>query len=60
MFREDIMRQQLLNDLERLHSLILQYASGNQTVKQERDELEGALQIKFALWRGLASNRSLS
>ncbi len=57
MLHKEILRQQLLDDLERLHGLILQYASGDRTVKRERDELEGALQIKFALWRALASGR---
>ena len=53
MFSEDILRSQLKADLERLHGLILRYALGDRSVKQERDELEGAVQIKFALWRAL-------
>ena len=53
MHSEEILRRQLKEDLERLHSLILRYALGDRGVKQERDELEGAVQIKFALWRSL-------
>lgn len=55
MFRKEILRRQLLTDLERLHGLILRYAAGDRSVRQERDELEGALQVKFALWRALTS-----
>ena len=54
MYREDRLRYQLLKDLERLHILILQYAAGEHSVKQERDRLEGAIQVKFAFWRALA------
>ena len=52
-FHSEILRQQLLEDLERLHALILRCASGDRSAIQERDELEGAVQIKFALWRAL-------
>ena len=58
MHDEEALRDQLLRDLERLHGLILRYASGDRSVKAERDKLEGAIQIKFAFWRTLAPHRS--
>jgi len=54
------MRQQILNGLETLHRLILKYAEGDLSFKPERDRLEGALQIKFAIWRSLVRDRSNS
>ena len=55
MFQQEILRQQLIKDLEHLHHLILQYALGNRAAKRERDQLEAAVQIKIALWRTFAS-----
>ena len=55
MFRETVLREQLLDDLERLHGLILRYASGDRSVRQKRDELEGAVQVKLAFWRAVVS-----
>ena len=49
MFDREILRQQLIQDFDRLHGLILRYARGERSVKQERDKLEGAVQIKLAL-----------
>ena len=47
----EALRLQLFEDLERLHTLILRYASGDRAVKPERDQLEGAVQVKLVLWR---------
>ena len=49
---QQILHQQLLDDLDRLHHLILRYANGDKQVKAERDQLEGAVSVKMALWRG--------
>ncbi len=57
---EKMMRRQILDGLEALHRLILKYAEGDLSVKPERDRLEGALQVKFAIWRSLARDRSNS
>lgn len=51
------LRQQLLEDLQRLHALILRYASGDRSVKRERDELEGAIHVKLAFWRAAKRSR---
>ena len=40
---------QIIADLERLHSLIVRYASGD----RERDQLEGAVQVKIAVWHAI-------
>ncbi len=47
----EALRRQLTNDLNRLHNLILRYATGDSAVKAERDQLEGAVQVKLALLR---------
>ena len=39
----EALRQQLFDDLEHLHSLILGYSNGDSAVKAERDQLEGAV-----------------
>ena len=39
---KDNLRKQIIADLERLHYLIILYARGDYSVKQERDKLEGA------------------
>ncbi|MBK35608.1 MAG: hypothetical protein CME26_08800 [Gemmatimonadetes bacterium] len=44
---------QLLDDLHHLHRLILRYAAGDRTVRGRPDRLEGAVQIKFAIWKAL-------
>jgi hypothetical protein len=49
----EALRQQLFDDLDRLHVLILRYANGDSAVKPERDQLEGAVQVKLALWRAV-------
>jgi len=48
------LRKQLLDDLDRLHELILRCARGDKSVKPARDQLEGAVQIKMVLWGRLA------
>ena len=55
MYNEEMLRQQLLDDLETLHELILRYAAGDRSVRQRRDELDGAIRIKLAFWRAMAS-----
>ncbi len=50
---ENKLCQQLLEDLHRLHELILRYAKGDRSAKARRDRLEGAVQIKFAIWRAI-------
>ena len=47
----EALRQQLFGDLHRLHDLIRRYAKGDSAVKAERDQLEGAVQVKLVLWR---------
>jgi hypothetical protein len=47
----EALRIQLQDDLLQLQDLILRYAGGEKTVKPERDQLEGAVQVKFALLR---------
>ena len=51
MNQREVLRHQLLTDLNQLHDLILRCAAGNRLVRPERDQLEGAVQVKFALWR---------
>ena len=47
---EKMLRSQLLHDLERLGSLIQNYAfSLDPDTKRARDRLEGAVQVKLAL-----------
>jgi len=47
--REEL-RRQLLEDLDRLHNPILRGAGGDRSVKLQRDQLEGAVEIKMILW----------
>ena len=51
MVQENLYRQ-ILNDLIRLCNLAL-FAMGDTSLEQERNQLEGATQIKLALFRGL-------
>jgi len=46
-------QKQLLRDIRNLQRLIIRYARGERTVRQARDRLEGAIQVKFALWRAI-------
>jgi hypothetical protein len=46
-------QKQLIRDLENLHVLIVRYAHGDRSVLRARDCLEGAIQIKFALWKAV-------
>ena len=54
MFEREILRQQLMVDLDRLHDMILRYMAGDRSVKQERDQLGGAVQVKLAFLREVA------
>ena len=47
------LQEQLLVDMARFGELMNQYANGNTSVKQERDQLEGAVEIKLAILEGL-------
>ena len=50
---QDQLRRQIIADLERLHRLIVRYARGDYSVKQERDQMEGAVQVKMAVWHAV-------
>ena len=52
MVQENLYRQ-ILNDLIRLCNLVALFALGDTSLEQERNQLEGATQIKLALLRGL-------
>lgn len=47
---EQVLHQQLLRDLEHLHELILRYAHGDSSAKQERDRLDREIQLERARW----------
>ncbi len=47
----EALRRQVYDDLTRLRVLILRYAAGDSAVKSERDQLDGAVQVKLALPR---------
>ena len=49
MFVSEELRRQLIDDLGRLNNLIVRYAQGERHLKQERDMLEGAVQVRMAL-----------
>ena len=53
MFDRETLRRQLLQDMDRLHSLILEYASGDHYVKQEWDRMEGVLRLKMLAFSGM-------
>ena len=41
--------RKLVEDLDRLHCFIVRFAQGERHLKQERDRLEGSVQVKLAL-----------
>ena len=47
------MQAQLLKDMEQFGDLMNRYAVGDTAVKEERDQLEGAVEIKLAILEGL-------
>ena len=51
MLDREMLRQRIVRDTYRLDDLILRYASGDASVKQERDRLQGAIEVKLALLR---------
>ena len=52
MLNRELLRQQIITDMDHLHDLILRYAAGDMLVKQERDQLEGVVDVKLAvLWQ---------
>lgn len=54
----DTFQKQLLRDIEKLHHLIVRYARGDRSVRQARDCLEGAIQVKFALWKAIRRHQN--
>ena len=52
MLNPDVIRHQLIEDLDRLLDLIVRYAQGERNLKQDRDRLERAIQVKMALLAG--------
>ena len=53
------LQAQLMGDLERFGVLMGRYAMGERSVKAERDQLEGAVEIKLAILEGLKRNAPL-
>lgn len=49
----EALRQQLINDMDRLGELIVRVARGEQELKWERDKLDSAVKVKLALLWGL-------
>ena len=50
---ESQFQSQLLTDLEELQTLIVRYARGDRSVLRRRQQLEGAVQVKFAVWKAI-------
>ena len=48
---------QLRNDMERFADLMARFSIGEASVKEDRDQLEGALEIKLAVLEGLKRAR---
>ena len=53
MFDHEVLRRQLVTDLNRLHGLILKYAAGDKSVKRERDRLGDEVQLKLLRLRSV-------
>ena len=49
----EILQEQLMSDMERFGELMNRYSMGEASVREERDQLEGALEIKLAILEGL-------
>ena len=49
----EALQAQLLNDMERFGDLMNRCALGETAVKDERDQLEGAVEVKLAILEGL-------
>ena|GEM_PF-4258218 len=47
------LQNQLFDDMERFSELMNRQASGEVAIKKERDQLEGAVEIKLAILEGL-------
>ena len=47
------LQAQLLSDMERFGTLMHRYNLGDASAKEERDQLEGAVEIKLAILEGL-------
>lgn len=51
------LQNQLLDDMEQFSDLMNRQAAGDVTVQAERDQLEGAVEIKLAILEGLKRQR---
>ena len=49
----EALRQQLIDDMDRLGELIVRVAWGEQELKGERDQLDSTVKVKLALLWGL-------
>ena len=49
----ETLREQLMADLERVGDLAVRFALGDKSVKQEKDQLEGAVEIKEVILASL-------
>ena len=49
----EALRQQLIDDMDRLGELIVRVAWGEQELKWERDQLDSTVKVKLALLWGL-------
>lgn len=47
------LQTQLLADMERFGTLMHRYNAGDVSAKEERDQLEGAVEVKLAILEGL-------
>jgi len=54
---QEILRSQLREDLVKLHRLIVRYAEGERSVKQERDQLVGAVDVKLLFLKSTTFDR---
>ena len=53
MLNQEILRQQLIEDMDRLGTLIVIVAKGARELRWERDRLQDAVDIKLAILWGL-------
>jgi hypothetical protein len=49
MYEKEVLRQQLLEDMDRLGVLILRYARGEESVKPVRDALQASVDVKMVI-----------
>lgn len=53
------LQAQLLKDMERFGDLMNRYTLGDVSVKTERDQLEGAVEVKLAILEGLKQRQDM-